>query len=449
MYKISAENKLFNGLKILKKITKKSDLYIYNVVLNMYNILKGNYCDNNFWLADCYNCFNEIFEYCNLNQLERGYIFSKLMDHNYCIVYSNPYSYIRSDLYCDDFNCFGVSYDEIPQILFDYIQKKDNYSFSPVYLDRLEKVLSNFFHRDLKYFSLSNAVKLNSDDNSKLFEEKVLKIRHIVSLLNKNEKSIRIALQKDSELVKLIKSLNNFFSISSSQLENIFVSYIIDGNLNNYRQSLDQTFKKFLESVLEKEEIVRLEQVKLFDSICKFSNNSKRDILDYQNVISLMLLHIPKSLVEDFIVYYMEVDTKEVKQEDVISKKQLKKELLNYYNESDPVSFDFHNLSNLVSLLQKLQYADNVLVNIFNGIIQNAVLNDAYYAYLLEKKSSLNDQSPLFSDIKVSLELLCYCKTLDEWQEYYQYIISLCSNMGVEAFNFDYEMQLVYSKHKK
>jgi len=330
-------NFLYDLKELQKKVKRNVPLYknIQSIQKCLQESKKGPVC----FLADNFEILEILLESSNLTSKEKGCILSKILKSNFAIIDSEPYSFIRWDKYVDDFQKFGVSYQEIPTLFKQYFLQRENFYFERPNLLGIEQGLKNLVKGEMDDAYLRGLICLKSSSKSQNFCDFLSTFRK--EIMGKNKKAICKLFKTNSIFISVRSTFMNTFSLYEAEVDSIFVSYVQNGDLKQYSKEQNETFHTFMDNIMQQEEEYRLKQVLFYRAISEFMNKSNHDVLDYQHVMKLMLEKIPSSLVESFGSYMLENEKGIEKENGKKSKKELKKELLKYYNEKEPVPFDY------------------------------------------------------------------------------------------------------------
>jgi len=108
----------------------------------------------------------------------------------------------------------------------------------------------------------------------------------------------------------------------------------------------------------------------------------------------------------------------------------------------------FHLIMLIFQLLRELQYANSVQTIIFDGVLQNAVQNESFYEFQVQKNVFNGSDTALISEILEVRELMNAVESEDEYYDYYTYLCELYQKLAVDAYSFDYEMSLLSTKKR-
>lgn len=422
------------ALTMLKKKNKKYALNIQNMI----DIISGKNESDFLYIVDDLSLFLEVFK--NLSSIEQGFIFSKFMERNFMIIQSSPYSYMRDGFYTDSFLNFGISSADILPLYCDFCADEDNFHVTFSYLDHVENIISYLLTPTTAgNVYMTTLENYGTKDKAAKYYGIVKELQKAISKITKTYEDLYQAFQVNPYLIRARDTVCHITHISQEDAVVALIDYILHHNLKSFQCKKEAEFKSFLHTVKEAEEQERLRQVYFYQKLASFVQKEKRDILDYQNIIPILLEHFPVSLVNGYVLYLFEEDTMLKEKSEIVSKKTLKQELSKYYSYNENIPFDYHNFGHLLRILKQLNYSDSRVLDVFNRIVQNAIKNDAYYAYVLERCRAHHDCKTLIQEIDFYLELLCYAKTKEEWMEYHKQLIFLCQRLPLDVYSFSYE----------
>ena len=179
---------------------------------------------------------------------------------------------------------------------------------------------------------------------------------------------------------------------------------------------------------------------------------------------SLSELGVPTNIVNYYYVYCKEIydkkqknkktfivkeEKKEIKKEKTYSKKELKNELLKYCDLKSDKPFDYHNYKQVLELLKKLQFADNINERYFNYCNINRVENNAYYNVLFNKIKDKKKYLDIVDMVYFIREKMFICSE-EEYDAYLKEIFQVLDMVDdCEMLNFDYEIQMMKRVRQK
>ena len=398
-----------------------------------------------------YNKFEEMEDFlntCHLDKLEKGYIFTKILKAHFVILDTQPYTVICIDNVIEEMRKFGLKEEEIPDLFLEYGKRKENFQCELKWIEQIKSILGNILNPKIVYKIIEASLRNNLD--FKVVKTREKETNYFFEKLKATKKSYD-SLKKSLSNLVYMEELKKFISLKTGmpleESEELIYQFIIDPSLKDYEKQKQEELKHLLEIYVPKEEENRLNLIKFYHTIKQFMKKEQRSIKDYQQIGGILIeQEMPKELIECFLLYHLnseKIEKEETKEEPKKSKKQIKRELAMYYEEDKQIPFDYYNLGALLKLLQESNYADNVKINILNGIWQNKIENEAYYAYLLEKNLWNRTEKEKTKEIKEILELMCYTKDKEEWQYFYEEALKICATLNSSVSNMDYEMSLM------
>ena len=170
-------------------------------------------------------------------------------------------------------------------------------------------------------------------------------------------------------------------------------------------------------------------------------------------------LKVPTNIVNYYYDYCKEIYDKKVKKkktfvtkekivetknENPYSKKELKKRLLKYCDLLTDKQFDYENYDEVLSLISRLELADNVKAKYFNYCFQNKIINASYYKLLLTKIKNNKKYESEMSLINWYLENIESEEDKNAAMESIYEILKTIPEL--EMLNFDYEMTRIRKK---
>lgn len=135
-------------------------------------------------------------------------------------------------------------------------------------------------------------------------------------------------------------------------------------------------------------------------------------------------------------------------EEPKISKKELKMQLKEYYDEQDEMKpFDFIHYEQVVSILKELNYSEKHITQIISVLLRNHVDNYSYFVYIFQKYAARFPNNHLLEEVKEAWQSMVILESDEDYDFYKNYILENISLMEQDLFgNFDYDLQRVYSK---
>ena len=317
-------------------------------------------------------------------------------------------------------------------------------------------VLNNksVFYRHLgKFKAILRIMKefIEHFDSSEYEKGKIVEMFLKTPILDKSLKSITI----DDE--KAFNVLGKDREIAELEIKASIDECLINPNTTKLEQGLKSDIIKFLEETREDNfdfkyyyEEFRRKYLNIDDN---FSLEGLKEIL--------AKLEVPSELIDYYYAYcsviydkkqknkktfIVKEEKKEIKKEKTYSKKELKNELLKYCDLKSDKPFDYHNYKQVLELLKKLQFADNINERYFNYCNINMVENNAYYNMLFNKIKNKKEYADIVDRVYSIREKMFICSE-EEYDAYLKEIFQVLDMVDdCEMLNFDYEMTRVRKK---
>ncbi len=270
-------------------------------------------------------------------------------------------------------------------------------------------------------------------------------------------------LEANYKVLENIKTMfnTNRFKKDTEEMGIHDIRFDQDGNFSYI--ALNEQDKLVSKFVLEKyfatynQYVWKLKQnYELFFKVFSSKNHDLHQILNI-----LKNINIPKVIRSSLLSYYnsksLEIPKKEnkvvpvVKKEEVsevvVSKKNLKKSLKEYYDEKDPLKeFDYIYYNKLVELLKKLNYSENQVKNIMSTVYRNHIENFSYYLYVYQKYQFMFPEDYILQEFQIAFQNL-FIANEEDYLFYKEYLLELIQKMEGELFySFEYDLKRVYTK---
>jgi len=409
-------NKIFrkavDELEKLKNngVTENGNVYKFqdNYIDDMITVLNGEAQPCFPIIIDFYKDMEEMLSYCDLTSYERGYVALRFLENNFLVVDSKPYSYIRPEIYADSFKEAEIHIDEVPRLYQEFLNTGKVDAESIEYVTKCKKFL------DITFFSAEEIDDKMVPSFPLKFPKKILK-NLLIKLLAEAEKMdyelFFHSVVKFKSCRYLIQVLYNLGCPSAKAAQKVFVDYFLDKSLVSLKNEIANNATEIFQYIQIPEEKHRLTEASFYLKLKKYLGKpdmTEEDCLAFKSVLSEKF---SQSLCDD-ILCYLDVKNskkvnnkpvfvnsfttkKQVVEEPQVSRKQLKKDFKDLYDEKEiyEVGFDFKNYRRLLELLKDLNYADSVNQEIFAMVFHFAQKNDDYYNVLYERARLLGKSS--------------------------------------------------------
>jgi len=360
-------------------------------------------------IIDFYKDLEEMLTCCDLSGYERGSVVTRILENNLPLADSEPYTYIQANKYKDSIEKAGIGLKEFPELYFEYLKTGSISSDSIQNIARCKKYLDTIFFPD----------KEDEKKFATFYKEQGVSypkdlIKDFVKIIYDNGKSCENS--SDSQLYQdcykgLIDILYSIGCPSKELSDKMLYQYFQDNSLTQYTEEIKNNIIKVFDSIKIPEEKHRLEEADFYLKLKKYLTKTDMTEEEYIQFKNLLCSRFSESLSLDVVGYFKVknrkkvnnkplfvnpvVTKKQVVEEPKVSRKQLKKDFKDLYDEKEicEVGFDFKNYKRLLELLKDLNYADSVNQEIFARIYNFAQKNDDYYNVLYERARLLGKSS--------------------------------------------------------
>ena len=180
---------------------------------------------------------------------------------------------------------------------------------------------------------------------------------------------------------------------------------------------------------------------------------------------AMMVLDLPIDVQESLLCYYdllckertavqplpvfsqpkVNISTEE---EPRLSKKELKSQLKEYFDEDDEMKpFDFIHYEDVIVILKQLNYSEKHIIDIISVLLRNHMENYFYYFYICQKYMSQFPNGSLLQEVQDAWQSMIIPEKEEDYDFYKEYILANISSMEQDLVgNYDYDLKRVYSK---
>lgn len=327
-----------------------------------------------------------------------------------------------------------------------------------------KKVLAHLKKQNLEYAGEPLDVIINILENNKpyCFESfLILELLLNDSELTEEEKGefyYRLLVNNTSVLIDPTHHLqtNEFYDL----IARYGIKHYILSNSSSGKVVLGEREQNVLRKCLQEYQEILKEKIAFYQIfIMEFGKKGHQENVKY----AMDYLKIPIGMQQSILSYYNRIyqkkekieerkqETKEIpkkEQEPVISKKELKKQLNNYYDESKTFNpFDFKNYDDFIRILKLLNYPEEHVKEIMSVLVRDHMENNYYFFYILAKFCEKYPDSPLNEEIRFSIQNMMIPASQEDYAFYKEYIFEVFKQMEPELVDsFEYDIKRVFRK---
>ncbi len=421
------------------------------------NILENDEEKSVLDFIEFFSDIEKIFKLGQLTELEKGFFFSKLLQHNFWVTTEKTDMFARPKSYTKEFNKKGVLDYEINPLYDSYLKKNTIFENQVSYIDLGKSYLDSIFFCDIDHPSKKTYFFINyckKNGYSILPPVAFKKYPFLLSNITGNcemvffqeiGKCLNTSFHLDPKDIYIFEPLQQFLTkvlaIPKSLAKDFITSYLKDPSLSTYWPKVKKEIIDFIEFTFEHDTKDYQRYISYYHEIGEYLFKNSRTKEDYEQYGKLLKKEFPISLISSYFSYLKSLEPV-VKEEPKKARRELKQELEDLTSKE---KFNYEQYFKVLDLLKQLNYADSINENIFSQMNRVALQNESYFIYLYTKAKALNPDLGVLKEIDLVMDEIINCDNEEDFQVWKTYLDSLFQELlDYGATNYDYDLALIH-----